>query len=117
MAAGCERPSQGEGGRASSSPPVARVEVVRPERQTVRRIVGQPGQLQAFETAEVHARIPGYVKGWRANIGDPVKKGQLLAELSDPELERKLGRDWVGQAEVVSEEPEAGVVRTAQGAT
>jgi len=38
-------------------------------------------------------------------------------ELSNPEMERRLGRDWVGQAEVVaSEEPEA--VRTsARGAT
>jgi RND family efflux transporter MFP subunit len=86
MAAGCERPPEIEGGRAAA-PPVARVEVVRPERQTVRRTVGEPGQLQAYETAEVHARIPGYVKGWTVNIGESVKKGQLLAELSDPELE------------------------------
>src|SRR5262249_43716595 len=90
MAAGCERPSGGEGGRAGSAPPVARVEVVRPERQTVRRAVGEPGQLQAFEAAEVHARIPGYVKGWTVNIGDPVKKGQVLAELAVPELEAEL---------------------------
>ena len=89
-AAGCERPSSGEGGRAASAPPVARVEVVRPERQTVRRSVGEPGQLQAFETAEVHARIPGYVKGWTVNIGSAVKKGQVLAELSVPELEAEL---------------------------
>jgi cytochrome c oxidase subunit I len=38
-------------------------------------------------------------------------------EFSDPELERKLGRDWVGQAEVVASE-EPGSVRTAaRGAT
>src|SRR5262249_55475718 len=90
MAAGCERPSGGEGGRAGSALPVARVEVVRPERQTVRRAVGEPGQLQAFEAAEVHARIPGYVKGWTVNIGAAVKKGQGLAELSVPELGAEL---------------------------
>jgi cytochrome c oxidase subunit I len=33
-------------------------------------------------------------------------------ELSDPEMERKLGRDWVGQAEVVASE-EPGAMRTA----
>jgi RND family efflux transporter MFP subunit len=69
---------------------VARVEVVRPERQTVRRSVGEPGQLQAFETAEVHARIPGYVKAWTVNIGSAVKKGQAMAELSVPEMEAEL---------------------------
>lgn len=69
---------------------MARVEVVHPERHAVRRTVGQPGQLQAYETAEVHARIPGYVKGWAVNIGAAVKKGQVLAELSVPELEAEL---------------------------
>src|SRR5262245_19800925 len=90
LSAGCERPSSGDVGPAASAPPVARVEVVHPERQTVRRTVGEPGQLQAFETAEVHARIPGYVKSWMVNIGAAVKKGQVLAELSVPELEAEL---------------------------
>ena len=90
LAAGCDRPSEGEAGRAVSAAPVARVEVVRPERQTVRRVVGQPGHLQAFETAEVHARIAGYVKSWTVNIGASVKKGEVLAELSVPELEAEL---------------------------
>jgi hypothetical protein len=49
--ASCERPSEGmlsPGGRAGA--PVTRVEVVRPERQTVRRPVAVPGQLMAYET-------------------------------------------------------------------
>ena len=107
MAVGCERPSEGEGGHAGSAPPVARVEVVRPERQTVRRTVGEPGQLQAFETAEVHARIPGYVKGWTANIGDSVKKGQLLAELSDPELEADLRQKEAAIEQAVAKRKQA----------
>jgi RND family efflux transporter MFP subunit len=105
--AGCERPPEIEGSRAASAPPVARVEVVRPERQTVRRTVGEPGQLQAFETAEVHARIPGYVKGWTANIGDSVKKGQLLAELSDPELEADLRQKEAAIEQAVAKRKQA----------
>jgi RND family efflux transporter MFP subunit len=85
MAAGCEHASEGKGGQAA--PPVTRVEVVHPERHTVRRSVGEPGELQAFETATIHARIPGYVKAWTVNIGAHVKKGQVIAELSVPELE------------------------------
>ena len=87
LAMGCERLAEDERVPAA---PVARVEVVRPERQTVRRAVGEPGQLQAFETAELHARVPGYVKDWTVNIGASVKKGQILAELSAPELEADL---------------------------
>jgi cytochrome c oxidase subunit I len=38
-------------------------------------------------------------------------------ELSNPELERKLGRDWVGQAELVATEEPGAVRAAAQGAT
>ncbi len=107
LAAGCERPSEGEAGRTASAPPVARVEVVRPERRTVRRTVGEPGQLQAYETSEVHARIPGYVKRWTANIGDSVKKGQLLAELSDPELEADLKQKEAAIEQAVAKRKQA----------
>ena len=68
-------PRRGRAARAADRPP---------------RSVGEPGQLQAFETTAVHARIPGYVKGWTVNIGSAVKKGQVLAELSVPELEAEL---------------------------
>jgi RND family efflux transporter MFP subunit len=82
---GCERSVESKGGQAA--PLVTRVEVVRPERQTVRRSVGEPGEIQAFETTAIHARVPGYVKSWTVNIGARVKNGQLLAELWIPELE------------------------------
>jgi RND family efflux transporter MFP subunit len=89
--AGCERPSQGDVATGSgSAPPVTRVETGRPERQTVRRTVGEPGQLQAFETTAIHAKIPGYVRSWSVNIGAEVTKGQVLAELWVPEMEAEL---------------------------
>ena len=106
VAAGCERPSETPGGRAAAMP-AARVEVVHPERRTVRRTVGQPGQLQAFETAEVHARVPGYVKGWTVNIVPAVKKGQVLAELSAPELEADLGQKEAAVEQAVANRKQA----------
>jgi HlyD family secretion protein len=84
-AAGCQRSSEKNSGRPAQV--VMRVEVVKPERHTVRRSVGEPGELQAFETTAIHAKIPGYVKAWTVNIGARVKKGQVLAELSVPEME------------------------------
>jgi HlyD family secretion protein len=85
IASGCGRPWDTLDVQAAAA--VTRVEIVRPERHTVRRSVGQPGELQAFETTAIHARIPGYVKVWTVNIGATVKKGQVLAELSVPEVE------------------------------
>lgn len=90
-AAGCARPSAGGVPPAEAKgTPVARVDVVRPDRQTVRRTVAQPGQLIAFETTSIHAKISGYVERWNVNIGTRVKKGDVLAELSVPETEAEL---------------------------
>ncbi len=42
-----------------------------------------PGQLQAFTNAPIYAQVSGYVQKWFVDIGTPVKKGQLLAQI-DP---------------------------------
>lgn len=70
-----------------SGPSVARVATVVAERGTVRRTTDQPGQIEAFETTLIHAKLSGYVSTVRVNIGDAVKKGQVLAELRVPEIE------------------------------
>ncbi|HZP92069.1 MAG TPA: efflux RND transporter periplasmic adaptor subunit [Burkholderiales bacterium] len=49
-----------------------------------------PGNIIAFEEAPIYARVNGYVKSWRADIGDKVKAGQLLAEIETPELDQQL---------------------------
>jgi HlyD family secretion protein len=68
-------------------PQAARVEVVRPERAPVRRTVEQPGQIEAVELTPLHARVAGYVESWSVDIGARIKKGQVLAVLSVPELD------------------------------
>ena len=49
-----------------------------------------PAQLQAFENAPIRARVSGYLKDWKVDIGAPVKKGQLLAEIDTPDLDQQL---------------------------
>jgi multidrug efflux pump subunit AcrA (membrane-fusion protein) len=85
-AAGC---SQAEAVRIENAngPAVARVEVVKPIRATVRRSIEVPGQIEAYEVTPIHAKISGYVHKWNVDIGAKVKKGQVLAVLSDPELD------------------------------
>ncbi|MEI9890660.1 MAG: biotin/lipoyl-binding protein [Caulobacteraceae bacterium] len=51
-----------------------------------------PAQVQAFQNAGIHSRVPGYLKAWYVDIGAPVKKGQLLAEVDTPDLDQQLGR-------------------------
>jgi multidrug resistance efflux pump/beta-lactamase regulating signal transducer with metallopeptidase domain len=48
------------------------------------------GQVQAFEQVDLHARVSGFVEKVSVDIGDRVKKGQVLAELAVPELDAEL---------------------------
>jgi RND family efflux transporter MFP subunit len=84
--AGCGHATAQKAGHAAA-PAVTRVEVVRPARATIRRAAMEPGQIEAYEVTPIHAKVAGYVQTWNADIGARVKKGQVLALLSVPELE------------------------------
>lgn len=49
-----------------------------------------PGRLQAYISAPIYARVPGYLKSWTHDIGSKVKSGQLLAEIDTPDLDQQL---------------------------
>jgi RND family efflux transporter MFP subunit len=49
-----------------------------------------PGRLQAFISAPIYARVPGYLKDWKHDIGGKVKAGDLLAEIDTPDLDQQL---------------------------
>lgn len=49
-----------------------------------------PGDVSAFIEAPIYARTNGYLKSWYTDIGTPVKKGQLLAEIETPEVDQQL---------------------------
>ncbi len=87
---GCDRPLTGKAEPATRAAALASVEVIRPERASIRREVGIPGELRAFETTEIHANLTGYVRSWAVNIGETVKQGAPLAELAVPELEAEV---------------------------
>jgi RND family efflux transporter MFP subunit len=49
-----------------------------------------PGRLEAFIRAPIYARIPGYLKSWKYDIGSKVKAGDVLAEIDTPDLDQQL---------------------------
>lgn len=49
-----------------------------------------PAQLQAYQSAGIHARVSGYLKDWKVDIGAPVRQGQVLAEVDTPDLDQQL---------------------------
>ncbi|OJU11827.1 MAG: hypothetical protein BGN85_07800 [Alphaproteobacteria bacterium 64-11] len=58
-----------------------------------------PGDIQAFINAPIYAQVSGYLKAWHVDIGTPVKKGQVLAELDTPDLD---GQVLQGHADLTS---------------
>ena len=49
-----------------------------------------PGRLEAYSQAQLYARVSGYLKEWKVDIGTPVKAGQLLAEIDAPDLDQQI---------------------------
>ena len=49
-----------------------------------------PGRLEAYSQAQLYARVSGYLKEWKADIGTPVKAGQILAEIEAPDLDQQI---------------------------
>jgi multidrug resistance efflux pump len=67
------------------------VKVVSPQKKDVRRLIERPGyNIEAYERTPLYARIAGYVKKWNVDIGDRVKKDDVLAELYVPEMDVEL---------------------------
>jgi HlyD family secretion protein len=61
--------------------------VVRPEKKALPKTIEQPGTVRAYEEAPLHAKLAGFVTAVKADIGDRVEAGAVLAELGIPELE------------------------------
>src|ERR1700692_760446 len=49
-----------------------------------------PGRLEAYIQAPIYARVPGYLKSWKHDIGDKVKAGDVLPEIDTADLDQQL---------------------------
>lgn len=69
---------------------VMTVSVIAPSPATGSASLDLPGRIEAYSKASIYARISGYLKSWKADIGTPVKAGQLLAEIDTPDLDQQI---------------------------
>jgi RND family efflux transporter MFP subunit len=80
--------SQTASKEASAAVPV---ETAKATPQTIKRVLELPAiELLPFEQTDIYAKIPGYVKEMKVDIGDRVKKDAVLAVLWVPEMEAEL---------------------------
>ncbi|CAA2160698.1 Multidrug resistance protein MdtA [Methylobacterium brachiatum] len=69
---------------------VSTVRVVHARRGPMDEDLTLPGSLSAFYTGTLYARASGYVTAWHRDIGARVRKDEVLAEISAPDLDQQL---------------------------
>ncbi len=69
---------------------VPTVSIVTPQNVENRSGLDLPSRLEAYIRAPIYARVPGYLKSWKHDIGSKVKAGDLLAEIDTPDLDQQL---------------------------
>ena len=61
-----------------------------PQTAAAGQTLALPGTLQGYVQSPISARAGGYLRRWYKDIGSPVAKGELLAEIETPEIDQQL---------------------------
>jgi RND family efflux transporter MFP subunit len=95
---------EGDLARLTQQEAIPAVEVVAPERGTSGQHLVLPGEVRAWYSAPIYARVSGYVKMWYRDIGAKVKAGDVLAEIDTPDLDQQYeqARDELARAQADS---------------
>ncbi len=80
-----------------------------PEQGQMGKEIVLPGNSYAYSDALLYARTDGYLSKWFFDIGSHVKKGQLLAIISSPEVDKQLLQ---AEADLTTAEANAGLAKT-----
>ena len=91
---------------AASSEEAPPVQVTQVDLAPPTEVLTLPGEIRGWYSSTIYARVSGYVAKWIVDIGDRVKKDQVLATIDTPELDAQLD---AGQAQLVASEAEVKV--------
>ncbi len=75
---------------ASGPSDAERVEVAYPLKGVMPRTTTQPGSVQSFEAADLYAGASGYLGTQKVDIGDHVTKGEKIAQVDVPDLDKQV---------------------------
>ena len=84
--------------------------------KTVSRTVDLPAEILPYLTVSLHAKVPGYVERVLVDRGSPVKEGDLLIELTAPEMQAQIAEAEskvpVAEADKLQAEAQLAAVRS-----
>ena len=85
------------------------VTFIQPQSSANSSVLELPGRLEAYSRAPIYARVNGYVKSWKVDIGGQVQAGQLLAELEAPDVDQQLSQ---ARADLLTAQANEALART-----
>ncbi|ALA58915.1 efflux RND transporter periplasmic adaptor subunit [Nitrospira moscoviensis] len=97
------------------------VQVVKPQRRDIAETLSLPANISPWAQATLYAKVSGYLTAMKADKGDRVTKGQLLAVIDAPEIKeqyeqaeaqyeikrvtaRRLSNVWKENADVIAKQ-------------
>lgn len=83
------RRAESEATSTGEAPPPRTLSIARPK-PTQDATLSLPANIDAFQSTLIYARVNGYMRIWYADLGDRVKKGQVLAEIDTPDMDQDL---------------------------
>ena len=91
--------------------PTVRTVIAKREDQPIETLL--PGQTEAFQIANIFARATGYISDREVDIGNRVKKGDLLVHIAAPDLDQQLAQAvaQLGQVEAALNQAQAQVTQ------
>ena len=87
-AEGCGHSGGSSTSVSADAPP--RAAVVQVRRAPLSNTLSIAGEFLPYQEVELHAKVAGYIRNINVDIGDRVRKGQVLAVLEIPELVAQL---------------------------
>ncbi|MGE8098443.1 efflux RND transporter periplasmic adaptor subunit [Pseudomonas fluorescens] len=88
---------------------VPQVSVFQPQQNIHGDSLRLPAHLEAWSKAPIHARVSGYLKDWKTDIGTQVKAGQILGEIDSPDLDQQVAQT---HARLIQEQANARLAET-----
>jgi RND family efflux transporter MFP subunit len=102
----------------AAAPTAAAVVSVR--RGSVASTLTVAGQFQAYQQVDLHAKVSGYIRSIKVDIGDLVHNGEVLATLEVPELADQLNGSQAevqhSQSEIVRAQSEVAAAKATYSA-
>jgi membrane fusion protein (multidrug efflux system) len=109
VAASCGTGTADNRGAVAATPPGPRaVDVVRVVEQPLDVALSLPGELTAYQSVAIHARVNGFVKAVSVDRGSRVRTGDIIATLEAPEL---VAQRAEAQSKLESAEAQLAVAR------